>query len=376
MKKTPILVLLFTLAFAHFINDWYSMCIPPIIPVIRKLYTINYFQAGILATMPYLAAAILQLPVAHFTEKRGIRKSVLIFGFLILAISYFLFSFSGTYMLMLITALFIGVGLSAYHPQAIGILSFEFKGRKGAALGIHGGGGSLGFAAGPIVVGLLFSWMGFKGLHLLVIPGIVMALLIFFLIHIEEKPITSSFKSAITLRILLIGFVAMVTPFFSRGVAAFMPAFLYYKGETLLMANLYTGFMLIVGVAAQPLGGFLSDILGRRTVIVTSYTLSGILLLLFVNHPCLSILIIYGFFVFLPVAVRHAFAAEAGGKKIDTNIAVMYTMVMLGSSISPALIGKLIDALGFEIAFSIITLVAFAGAALALFIKPVKNESI
>jgi FSR family fosmidomycin resistance protein-like MFS transporter len=53
----------------------------------------------------------------------------------------------------------------------------------------------------------------------------------------------------------------------------------------------------------------------------------------------------------------------------------MYTMVMVGSSIAPALIGRLIDALGFEVAFSIITLVAFAGAALVLFIRPVKNEN-
>ncbi len=373
MKKTPALLILLILVFAHFVNDWYSICIPPIIPSLKKIYAIDYFQAGILVTMPYLGAAILQLPVAHFTEKKGIRKKVLIIGFLILAVSYFLFSFSKTYMLMLAIAFFIGVGLSVYHPQSMGIISFEFKEKKGRALGIHGAGGALGFASGPIIVGFLFHYMGFRGLHLLIVPGIVTALLIFFFIHIEEKPITSSFRSAITLRILLIGFVAMVTPFFSRGVSAFMPAFLYSKGQTLLMANLHTGFMLIVGVLAQPLGGFLSDILGRRAVIATSYTLSGIFLLLFVAHPCLLILIIYGFFVALPVAVRHAFAAEAGGKKIDTNIAVMYTMVMVGSSIAPALIGKLIDAFGFEIAFSLITVVAFAGATLALCIKPVKN---
>lgn len=375
MKRTPPLLILLVLVFAHFVNDWYSICIPPIIPSLKKIYAIDYFQAGILVTMPYFAAALLQLPVAHFTERKGIRKKVLIIGFLILAVSYFLFSFSKTYILMLAIAFFIGIGLSIYHPQSMGIISFEFKEKKGRALGFHGAGGSLGFASGPIVVGLLFHYMGFKGLHLLIIPGIITALLIFFLIHIEEKPITSSFKSAVTLRILLIGFVAMVTPFFSRGVSAFMPAFLYSKGETLLTANLLTGFMLIVGVFAQPLGGFLSDIFGRRAIIATSYTLSGIFLLLFVSHPCFLLLIIYGFFVTLPVAVRHAFAAEAGGKKIDTNIAVMYTMVMVGSSIAPALIGRLIDALGFEVAFSIITLVAFAGAALVLFIRPVKNEN-
>jgi len=55
---------------------------------------------------------------------------------------------------------------------------------------------------------------------------------------------------------------------------------------------------------------------------------------------------------------------------MNTNIAVSYTMVMVGASIAPILIGFLIDDFGFNIAFGINTVIALGGAFLLFFVKP------
>ncbi len=370
MKKfTPPAILLLIIATAHFVNDWYSLLLAPALPLFKNLYSINYFQAGLLLSVPYMVSALLQSPVAHISESYAIRKRVLIAGFLMLSLAYFLVYLSRSYYTTLLASLLVGVGLGSYHPQGMGILSSVFKDKKGMAIGINGIGGALGYFFAPISMGYLLSLYHTSAFMVVSLPGIVMALIIALFIRIEEKPIKTGFKSTITRELLLLAAIAMVVPFFTRGINSFLPAYFYSRGSNILNANLKASVMLLAGMVAQPLGGFISDRLGRRVTISLSYFFMGVFLLAFIETSSLIFLFLMGFFTSLSIPVRHAFAAEIGGEKVNTNIAVVFGMVMVASSVAPGVIGALADSFGFKAAFGFNAAIAFAGSLSVWFIK-------
>ncbi len=356
-------VLLAVIAFAHFINDWYSLLIAPALPLIRKLFAINYFQAGLLLSIPYFVSAVLQSPVAHIAERYALRRIILAAGFFVLSCAYFLFWLSNSYVTALLATLFIGLGLSSYHPQGMGILSGVFAKRKGMAIGINGIGGALGYFFAPVSMGFLLSRYAKDAFLLVTVPGLIIGMLLLWLVRIEEKPIKEKLSSTITPNLVALGFIAIVVPFFSRGISSFLPAYFYAKGFTILNANLRASVMLIAGIIAQPLGGFISDKLGRRATISFSYALMGVFLLLFIHTLSMVFLFFMGFFMSLSIPVRHAFAAEIGGSKVNTNIAVVFGMVMIASSVAPGMVGALVDRFGFSTAFSVNAFIAFIGSA-------------
>ncbi len=368
-KATNPVILLATIALAHFVNDWYSLLIPPALPLIKKAYHINYLQGGLLLSIPYLISATLQSPIAHFSESYAKRKFSLIAGLIILSLSYILFYFSNSYYSAIFTTVFIGIGLGTYHPQGMGLLSAVFKEKKGMAIGINGTGGALGYFFAPIAMGYLLSIYQTKAFLIVSIPGIIMALLILLIVKIEEKPIKTTIKSTLTKELILLGLVATVIPFYSRGITSFLPSYFYAKGSTILNANLKASVMLIAGIIAQPLGGYISDKIGRRTTISFSYLFMGMFLLMFVKFSSIIFLFFMGFFMSLSIPVRHAFAAEVGGEKVNTNIAVVFGMVMVASSIAPSVVGALTDAFGFRIAFGFNAAIAFIGSLLVWSIK-------
>ncbi len=368
-------VLLLVIATAHFINDWYSLLIAPAIPILKKIYQINYLQSGMLLSVPYLLSALLQSPMAHFSESHAKRRLTLAGGFIILSLAYFLFYTSNTYYSALFATILIGIGLGSYHPQGMGILSSVFKERKGMAIGFNGIGGALGYFFAPISMGYLLSLYGTKSFEIVAIPGIIMASIILLLIKIEEQPIKTSFKSTLTKELFLLGIVAIVIPFFSRGISSFLPAYFYANGSNILNANLKASVMLLAGLVAQPLGGTISDKLGRKLTISVSYFFMGVFLALFLIKSSLIFLFLMGFFMSLSIPVRHAFAAEIGGKKVNSNIAVVFSMVMVGSSIAPGVTGALVDALGFKLAFSFNVAIAIFGSLLVWKIRPAKKPA-
>jgi FSR family fosmidomycin resistance protein-like MFS transporter len=357
------------ISLSHLVNDWYSLLIPPAVPLLKAIYHLSYVQSGVLVSTPYIVSAVLQTYIAYMAEKKAKRVLALKLGFLILSLSFIVFYFSNSFLFMVLSALLIGIGLSIYHPQGMGLLANVFKTQKGMALGVNGIGGAIGFFLAPVSMGYLLSRFGLKAFLIVAVPGFLIVAILM-LCKQEEKPLSITLKHAFSKELILVGFVAMVSPFFSRGISAFLPAYFYSKGQNILDANLMASVMLLAGIIAQPLGGKFSDKFGRKGVIFVSYILMALFLVLFLIFPNLVLLFLLGFVTSVSIPVRHALAAEVGGKSMNTNIAVSYTMVMVGASIAPILIGFLIDNFGFNIAFGINTVIALGGAFLLFFVKP------
>jgi len=101
----------------------------------------------------------------------------------------------------------------------------------------------------------------------------------------------------------------------------------------------------------------------------------ALFLLLFILTLSLIFLFLMGFFMSLSIPVRHAFAAEIGGEKVNSNIAVVFGMVMAGSSIAPSVVGALVDAFGFKVAFGFNIAIALFGSLLVWKIRPARKPA-
>ena len=68
-----------------------------------------------------------------------------------------------------------GVGAAVFHPAAATIARDAAPANPGLALGLHGAGGTIGLAAGPLLATVLLDRLGPGHLAWLMLPGIVMA---------------------------------------------------------------------------------------------------------------------------------------------------------------------------------------------------------
>jgi FSR family fosmidomycin resistance protein-like MFS transporter len=110
------------------------------------------------------------------------------------------------------------------------------------------------------------------------------------------------------------------------------------------------------GFAAAPVAGHLSDRMGRRQIVVSSMTTSGVVLLAMAiagNSPWFVLFIsILGFFLFAIRAVMQAWLLDATPPNMGgSSIGVLFAIQSLGSATGPVTSGFLADHFGLMAVF-------------------------
>jgi MFS family permease len=103
------------------------------------------------------------------------------------------------------------------------------------------------------------------------------------------------------------------------------------------------------GFIAGPVGGHLSDKMGRRRVIMASMALSGVMLIAMVlagDSPLFVVFIaLVGFFLYAMRAVLQAWAIESAPRNLaGSTVGVQFGITSLGAAVSPLLFGLVADA--------------------------------
>jgi FSR family fosmidomycin resistance protein-like MFS transporter len=126
-----------------------------------------------------------------------------------------------------------------------------------------------------------------------------------------------------------------------------------------------TALMLISGVIAQPLGGTLSDKIGRKRIFILTMLLLTVSLAGFaISKGIVSLIFLpligVGIFSTFPVAFIYA-SELVGFERSGASIGFMYGASQLIASTSPLFMGYVIDNWGFTASFYL--LIFFAGLA-------------
>jgi MFS family permease len=269
---------------------------------------------------------------------------------------------------VLIAAVIVSASISFWHPPAIAALSQRFASRKGFALSLHGSGGSIGEASGPLVVGFLLSFMAWNSLlQISMLPAIATGLIVWSLMRSTEgrtgdavsfgsyvRSLTDFIRPGPLLMIFLAcGGFSMA----QAAVNTFLP--IYLRNELGYAPYEAAGYLFlgqVAGIASSPLLGFASDRIGRKMTLVPCLALLGASILAVSlaspGFPLAIAVICMGAFMFPLMALFLANAMDIVGEHVQaTTVALVYGVGTLFGSLSPIIAGSLADSYGVHSAF-------------------------
>ena len=139
---------------SHFLNDMIQSIIPSIYPIIKDKFDFSFAQIGIITLMFQMASSILQPFTGLYADKHP-RPYGLVVGMCFTLTGLLLLSIASSFVLVLLSVAFVGVGSSVLHPESSKVARLASGGAKGMAQSIFQIGGNVGRAFGPITVALI-----------------------------------------------------------------------------------------------------------------------------------------------------------------------------------------------------------------------------
>ncbi|MFB6155606.1 MAG: MFS transporter, partial [Haloferacaceae archaeon] len=146
---------------AHGVNEFYSVALPPILPLLVTDFDVTYGEAGALLTVFFVMYSVFQLPAGVVADRVG-QRLLLAAGMVVLSLGLLVSSLAPNYETLVAGQVVAGIGGSTYHPAGMSLVSdIETDETEGKAMGIHGLGGVTGTALAPALVGglaALYDW--------------------------------------------------------------------------------------------------------------------------------------------------------------------------------------------------------------------------
>jgi MFS family permease len=297
--RSPALVGAFM--FGHFTHHVTNTLLSPLLPLIRDSFGLSYAQSGFLVSAFSVTGGLSQAPIGALADRVGSR-AVMTAGLLVSALFCFLIGLAGGYWQLLLALVGLGAVAGSYHAPANTLLSQIFpRARLGGVLGMHTVGGNLSFFATPLLAGGLaavtLTWRT-PYLAFAIAPLLAGLALIFVLPRGPERVGASASPAAIFRE--LRGVFSLIGPLISLAVIyqmtyaaalAFLALYLVdARGFEATTAAFFVSIPYIGGLLGSPLGGGLSDRLGRKPVIIASMVLLGPLFLLVTLVPTEAII--------------------------------------------------------------------------------------
>lgn len=381
---------------SEFVNHTYIVVLPPVLGLVADDFGVSLALLGVALGVMNGANAAFQLPFGYVADRRdrtlGLGLSLGLGGAGVL-----LTAAAESFAVLVLAQALVGVGLAAHHPNHFPLLSEavaeEYRGRVFSARGFAG---ALGFATPPMVVTAVLALPGTSWRHAVgVVGGLglvygILALVLFrrFVSEAVTKPApdagTDPGRGSVLARLREeLATIASMRAVLAVGALSFASALAVNGFRTFVVVHLTDGYGLgltaanltftaLFGASAGLIlvGGLLADRLRVRTVLITAFGLSAVLLAVLGS---LLVPAAVAMIVVVAIGGAQAVAGPARSKLVDRyapsgslgqSFAVMSVGMMSGATVAPPLFGVLIEAAGLRVAFLGIAVVA----ALALLI--------
>src|SRR5665648_618164 len=168
------------LSLAHMLNDMYSNYLPQMLPFLVVLtpgFTVT--RAAILVSAFTITSSLSQPVFGYYLDRQGKRWLVHV-GTLWMATMLSLTGITQNYISIVILAGLAGLGTAAFHPQSSTMINVLIGSHKAVLLSTFVAFGNIGFALSPLLLVPLFQAYGLHATFYTVIPGIFVALLLYF----------------------------------------------------------------------------------------------------------------------------------------------------------------------------------------------------
>jgi len=194
-----------------------------------------------------------------------------------------------TYPLLVLTVTLAGLGTAAFHPQASAMVAAVSGDRKGFFQALFMAAGNVGWALTPLMVVPFTQMYGLNSTPLFVLPGVLVAVLLWFTAprvpggaKAAPPPLWSTLRAAWSelTKVMLVVTCRSMAYF---GLVSFLPLYLQHENISLLISSRLLFLMLFSGAVGGLAGGYLSDLFGRKAVIVGSLVAASPLFYLFLG---------------------------------------------------------------------------------------------
>lgn len=369
LKENAVMGILVALSFSHMTNDMIQSLLPSIYPILKKSFSLDFVQIGIITLTYQLTASLLQPLVGLYTDKRPKRFS-LPFGMGLTTSGLVVLSMAQSYPLLLLGAGLLGSGSSIFHPESSRMARAASGGKHGFAQSFFQIGGNAGTALGPLLAAYVILPHGqgsiawFSAAALLAIVVLTFISNWYFTNHIKTgragaKPVIAN---PISRTRMIIAVTVLMTLVFSKYfyLASLNNYYTFYLIHKFNLPVKSTQLYLFVFLAAVAIGTFIGgpvgDRIGRKQVIWVSIlgTLPFSLMLPHVGLMWTGILsFVIGVIIASAFSAIIVYAQELIPGKPGMVAGLFFGFAFGMGGLGAAFLGKLADIKGIDYVYDI-----------------------
>jgi len=377
LAQKTVYTILFSISFAHLLNDLIQAIIPSIYPILKQNYNLSFSQIGLITFAFQLTASLFQPFVGYYTDKYP-KPFSQIYGMLFSMAGVVSIAFANNFYWILLSVMLIGTGSSIFHPESARISNMASGGRRGLAQAIFQVGGNFGTALGPLLVALIVVPNSQKYLLWFVLAaaiglGILSKIAFWYRDHLmhrkQRKVVFADFqrltKSKVKWAIAILLIVIFSKFFYSASLSTYYTFYVIDKFHLSIKEAQFHMFIYLLAYAAGTiLGGPLGDKIGRKYVIWLSVfgATPFALMLPYVNLFWTDILmIIIGIIISSAFPAILVYAQELLPKKLGMISGLFYGFAFGMGALGSALLGKLADFTSIQFVYHICSFLPLIG---------------
>lgn len=360
---------LLVMTLTHVLTHVFHRVHTTLFPILQDEFSLSLQQLGLIAAIPPLCQTLLYIPTGLLSDRMGSRKLIMA-SLAVASVGAFLASQALSPIMLIVAVSLVYISTTMYHPPAYSFVTrlFEPKSRL-KALGVHGAGGTLGVAIGPISIAVLMGLLalGWRQVYLFWIVPLVLGTISVLFVRSEPREDaptvgsessnwpqpTSLLSASLAMFLFYIG-VRVVAYSMSD---SFMALFLVYeRGFSQSVASFLIGLNTLVGIVAAPLGGYLAARYGEKSWLLAVLSLGYAffaLAILFAGKTAFTIFYVaYGFSTYLGMAANSAIMARLSpGKQRGLAYALFFLPSSIMGAVAPMIAASLADAFGLTTVF-------------------------
>ena len=377
-----------TIVAGHALKHLYGAAFTVTFPEIKLGLGLSNFAAGSLVMTRDVSSGIAAMPGGFIADRYNSKRPlILMAAVMLIALGYLASGSLQTYVAIALAVILVGVGTSMWHPSAIASLSDRFPQRRGFALTMHGAGAGLGEMLGPLVAGALLTvvlWP--RLLQYSFFPAALSAIVVWLALRgLKSQQGAASvreyFSAAAPLfknrRVMAVVALCSIVSMGDYAMATFLPIYLREHLEfSTVKVGVYISLLHTIGIATQPILGFVSDRYGRKTALVPELTAFGLLCVAIAyadpGTQLLIVIIALGAvtYTYLPIFAAITMDLSSSGVH-GTTVGLVYTGSMAVGAFGAVIGGLMADHISIQSTF------IFAGitnvtSALALILIPTR----
>lgn len=333
---------LVTISGGHAVHDTYTAFLAPLLPQFVEKLSLSNTSAGLLTVFMRMPS-LFQSVIGHLADKSALRWIVILGpGATATAMSFL--GWAPGYLGLALLLMLAGVSLAAFHATAPVAVAYLSGNRLGRGMGFFMVGGELGRTLGPLVVVSTLAVTSLRSMAFLSVAGVATSLVLYFLLRDaplqtkqdgEQVPWRDAVRSMRGLMVMLGGLTA-IRSMMMISVTVFLPLFLTNEGTSIWLAGAALSIVEAAGIAGAFAGGWVSDHVGRRAVLLFGHIGAPIALLGFLatgGNLRIALLPIIGFTLLAVPPVLMAVVQEqvpesralANGIYLSMNFAIRST---------------------------------------------------